>query len=244
MGQHSAPRDRPARTSAEARFRLIRTLRPALTKTQMIIGFLAVILGFGATSAIQDNQSRLVVGSSRESDLVGILDDLAQREARLRQEFVSLEADRETLLGGDDFAALSAAKARAKTLAQIAGTEPIFGPGLQITVNGKLAAVTVLDAIQELRDAGAVSIEIANASLNVRVVANTWFAESPNGVIVSGTELQLPITISVIGDSSVLSPALQIPGGLFDTVQSGGGSVVIEESLDISIKSVVPLVTN
>jgi len=244
MGQHTAPKHRPARTAAEARFRLLRSLKPAFTKTQIIIGLLFVVFGFATTSAIQDNQSTLILGSTRESDLVSILDDLAQREARLRQELISLENDREVLLGGDEYAALIAAKDRAKALAQIAGTEPISGAGITIGISGKISAIIILDAIQELRDAGALSIEISNQSLNVRVVANTWFADSPNGIIVSGLDLQLPISISVIGNSSVLGPALQIPGGLIDVVQSGGGTVIIEESANISIKSVVPLATN
>jgi uncharacterized protein YlxW (UPF0749 family) len=172
-----------------------------------------------------------------------VLDDLAQREARLRQELVALESDRETLLGGDEYAALNAAKERAKALAQIAGTEAMSGAGITITISGSLTAVTLLDAIQELRDAGAQAIEISDRDLNVRVVANTWFADSPNGVSVSGTDLQVPLTISVIGDSKVLGPALQIPGGLSDTVGAGGGSIDISERI-VSINSVVPLATS
>lgn len=244
MGQHSAPRHRPARTAADARFRLARTFRPSFSKTQATITFLFLILGFSATAAIVDNEVDTLLSGTRQSDLVGVLDNLAAREARLRQELLNLENDREILLGGDEYAALNAAKERAKALALIAGTEPAVGAGLTIEVTGALSAVTLLDAIQELRDAGAKAIEVSDVNLNVRVVANTWFADGTTGVIVSGTNLILPIRISVIGDSAVLSPALEIPGGLADTVTTGGGSVKILESESISIKSVVPLATN
>ncbi len=244
MGQHSAPRHRPARTAAEARFRLARIFKLGLSKTQLTISVLFLLLGFSTTSAIIDNEADTLLSGTRQSDLVGVLDNLAQREARLRQELVSLENDRETLLGGDEYAALNAAKERAKALALIAGTEPASGAGLTIEITGALSAVTLLDAIQELRDAGAKAIEISDANLNVRVVANTWFADGSSGLSISGTTLALPIRISVIGEAAVLSPALEIPGGLADTVTTGGGSVAITESDNISIKSVVPLATS
>jgi uncharacterized protein YlxW (UPF0749 family) len=55
--------------------------------------------------------------------------------------------------------------------------------------------------------------------------------------------LRVPIQIKVIGDATVLTPALEIPGGLVDTITSAGGTVKITESTNISIKSVVPLTT-
>lgn len=243
MGQHSAPRHRPARTAADARFRLARTFKPRMSKTQATITILFLLLGFTTTSAIIDNEADALLSGTRQSDLVGVLDNLAQREARLRQELISLENDREVLLGGDEYAALNAAKERAKALALVAGTEAVSGAGIEINITGALSSVTLLDAIQELRDAGAKAIEISDTNLNVRIVANTWFADATTGVSVSGTTLTLPIRISVIGDRTVLAPALEIPGGLVDTVTTGGGTVSLEEIENISIKSVVPLAT-
>jgi uncharacterized protein YlxW (UPF0749 family) len=77
--------------------------------------------------------------------------------------------------------------------------------------------------------------------LAVRLVANSWFADSTSGITVTGTALQVPIKISVIGDPSVLVPAVEIPGGLVDTVGSGGGEVVITESENVDISAIVPL---
>lgn len=244
MGQHSAPRHRPARTAADARFRLKSSIKPEISRTQITITAIFIVIGFTTTAAIIDNQADSVLSSTRQSDLVGVLDNLAQREARLRQELIKLESDREALLGGDEYAALNSAKDRAKALALIAGTESTSGAGINIKISGSLTAVTLLDAIQELRDAGAKAIEVADANLNVRVVANTWFADGTNGVTVSGTNLVAPLTISVIGDKTVLMPALQIPGGLVDTISTSGGQVSITDSTNIIIKSVVPLATS
>ncbi len=242
MGSHSAPRRaRPARTSEEARFRLKRTLSPQRSGTQVVITILFVALGFTLTAAVSGSANDSILANARQSDLVSLLDDLAQREARLEAENSRLEAARETLLGGDEYSALNEAKRRADALGVLAGSETIVGSGVKIDITGNLTAGTLIDAIQELRDAGATAIQISDRSLAVRLVASSWFADSDSGVTVSGTALQVPITISVIGDATVLGPALEIPGGLVDTVSSGGGIVTITESDNVDISAIVPL---
>ena len=242
MGSHSAPRRaRPARTSEEARFRLKRTLSPQRSGTQVVITILFVALGFTLTAAVSGSANDSILANARQSDLVSLLDDLAQREARLEAENSRLEAARETLLGGDEYSALNEAKRRADALGVLAGSETISGSGVKIDITGNLTAGTLIDAIQELRDAGATAIQISDRSLAVRLVASSWFADSDSGVTVSGTALQVPITISVIGDATVLGPAMEIPGGLVDTVGSGGGIVTITESDNVDISAIVPL---
>ena len=242
MGMHSAPRRaRPARTSAEARFRLRRSLSPQRSGTQVVITVLFVTLGFTLTAAVSGSANDSILANARQSDLVSLLDDLAQREARLQAENSRLENARETLLGGDEYSALNEAKRRADALGVLAGSETIIGTGIQVTISGNLTASTLIDAIQELRDAGASAIQISDRGLAVRLVANSWFADSPSGITVSGTALQVPITISVIGDPSVLIPAIEIPGGLVDTVGSGGGEVKISEGQNVDISAIVPL---
>jgi len=242
MGMHSAPRRaRPARTSAEARFRLRRSLSPQRSGTQVVITVLFVALGFTLTAAVSGTANDSILANARQSDLVSLLDDLAQREARLQAENSRLENARETLLGGDEYSALNEAKRRADALGVLAGSETIIGTGIEVSISGNLTASTLIDAIQELRDAGSSAIQISDRGLAVRLVANSWFADSPSGITVSGTALQVPITISVIGDPSVLVPAIEIPGGLVDTVGSGGGEVKITESQNVDISAIVPL---
>jgi len=242
MGSHSAPRRaRPARTSEEARFRLKRTLSPQRSGTQFVITFLFIVLGFTLTAAVSGSANDSILANARQSDLVSLLDDLAQREARLEAENSRLELARETLLGGDEYSALNEAKRRADALGVLAGSETVVGTGVQINIAGNLTAATLIDAIQELRDAGATAIQISDRGLAVRLVASSWFADSESGITVSGTALQVPVTISVIGDPSVLGPAMEIPGGLVDTVGSGGGVVTISESDNVDISAIVPL---
>jgi uncharacterized protein YlxW (UPF0749 family) len=242
MGMHSAPRRyRPARTSAEARYRLRRSLSPQRNSTQLLITVLFVILGFTLTAAIAGSRDDSILANARQSDLVSLLDDLAQREARLEAENTRLEDARETLLGGDEYSALNEAKRRADALGVLAGSEAAAGSGIEITISGNLTATTLIDALQEIRDAGATAIQISDPNLAIRLVANSWFSDSASGVTVSGTALEVPIKISVIGDPAVLKPAIEIPGGLIDTVGSGGGQVVVEENENVEITAIVPL---
>jgi uncharacterized protein YlxW (UPF0749 family) len=202
---------------------------------------LFLILGFTLTAAISANRSDAILSNARQSDLVSLLDDLAQREARLEAENSRLETARETLLGGDEYSALNEAKRRANALGVLAGSEQIIATGIEITITGNLSASTLLDAIQELRDSGAVAIQISDPELAIRIVANSWFADSTNGVTIGGTALKVPILISVIGDPAVLIPAIKIPGGLVDTVGAGGGQISIGESQSVNISATVPL---
>ena len=241
MGTHSAPRARPVRTAAEARFRLLRAVAPQRNGTQATLTVLFVLLGYALTSVITANSKDSLLVNARQSDLVSVLDDLAQRQARLQSEYDRLETARSNLLGGSKYQALNEAKRRARALSILAGTEPVSGSGVSITISGNLAAATLLDAMQELRDAGATAIQISDKDLAVRVVANTWFSDSKNGITVSDTSLHVPITIDVVGDSQVLTPAVKIPGGLQDTVGSGGGTVLVTASPDIEISAVVPI---
>jgi uncharacterized protein YlxW (UPF0749 family) len=242
MGMHSAPRRyRPARTSAEARYRLRRSLSPQRNSTQLLITVLFVILGFTLTAAIAGSRDDSILANARQSDLVSLLDDLAQREARLEAENTRLEDARETLLGGDEYSALNEAKRRADALGVLAGSEAAAGSGIEITISGNLTATTLIDALQEIRDAGATAIQISDPNLAIRLVDNSWFSDSASGVTVSGTALEVPIKISVIGDPAVLKPAIEIPGGLIDTVGSGGGQVVVEENENVEITAIVPL---
>jgi uncharacterized protein YlxW (UPF0749 family) len=207
----------------------------------VVITVLFIALGFTLTAAVSGTANDSILANARQSDLVSLLDDLAQREARLQAENSRLENARETLLGGDEYSALNEAKRRADALGVLAGSETIIGTGIEVSISGNLTASTLIDAIQELRDAGASAIQISDRGLAVRLVANSWFADSPSGITVSGTALQVPITISVIGDPSVLVPAIEIPGGLVDTVGSGGGEVKITESQNVDISAIVPL---
>ncbi len=94
-----------------------------------------------------------------------------------------------------------------------------------------VTAPLLLDTIEELRDAGAEAIQIND----IRVVANTYFSDVSGGVAVSGTPLSTPYTITAIGDSQTLASAMDIPGGVNESVRNVGGDTVVTTESDVHV---------
>ncbi|GEO89083.1 hypothetical protein AFL01nite_14100 [Aeromicrobium flavum] len=93
----------------------------------------------------------------------------------------------------------------------------------------------LLDAVQEMRDAGA---EVISLNGVARVVAQTWFLDDDAGVRVSGRVLKPPYVMEVIGDPKTLADAVTFRGGLADRVESRGGEVGVEKRQRIRITAV------
>jgi uncharacterized protein YlxW (UPF0749 family) len=229
---------RPARSVAAARRRLRRALAFRLNGAQVIIGICSALLGFGLIASSQGRSNGSVLENARAEDLIRILDDLAAREQRLASEQRELDVARERLIVGNPDAALAEARRRADALAVLAGTVPVEGTGIELVIadpSGVVDSPILLNAIQELRDAGAEAIQIGS----VRVVASTWFADDSRGVVVSGVPLRSPIRIVAIGDSATLATAMGIPGGVGDTVRTVGARITITQSEQARVRAIV-----
>jgi uncharacterized protein YlxW (UPF0749 family) len=197
-----------------------------------LIGVLLALLGFALVTQVRSNDADQGLSSDRQEDLVQILDDLDARKERLNSEVASLsEQQREISSSAQGRqAALDEAKRRADELGILAGTLPAEGPGLSIVFSGHAPASVLLDAVEELRGAGAEAMQIAGArGGTVRVVASTSFTDQGADLLVDGKRLVAPYTVVVIGDGATMSAALNIPGGVVDAVKRSGGSVSVHE---------------
>jgi uncharacterized protein YlxW (UPF0749 family) len=207
-----------------------------LSAAGAVIGLLLGLLGFALVVQLRSNATDPELATARPEDLVRILSDLDGRQDRLRQEIASLEASQRQLASGAQgrTAALEEARRRADELGILAGTLPAQGPGLQVkfVAGGEaIAASTVLDAVEELRGAGAEAMQIAGeGGRPVRVVASTYFVDARGGLVVDGAQLAGPYTLLVIGDPQTMHTALNIPGGVVDMVHQRGGNVIVQES--------------
>lgn len=221
-----------------------RTKGPNLALRRLKAGFkpsrgqaiVAVVLALVAcTAVVQVRVNRADDGyqNARREDLIAILDGLNQNNRRLESEITELEERKNTLSSSADKAqtAREQAEQQVRTLGILAGTLPAQGPGVRITLNdpeGKMTSGNLLDAIEELRDAGAEAIQI-NGS--VRVVASTDLTDDAPGVRVDGEKLVSPYVIEAIGESHNLAEAANFPGGLVSEVtgpQIGGTAEVTE----------------
>ncbi len=59
----------------------------------------------------------------------------------------------------------------------------------------------------------------------------------------SGTRLTPPYRFAVIGDSSTLATALEIPGGVADTVRTAGGRITVTRQATVLVSALQPLTT-
>jgi uncharacterized protein YlxW (UPF0749 family) len=234
------PADRPAAEETPARAttpaltgrqRLVQGLwPPRITRAQLIVALLLFGLGFGLAVQVASNSDSALRGA-RQEDLVRILDELDDRTQRLEDEKQGLEKQRDELANSSD----QAEEARRQTVEKerqlgiLAGTVAAQGPGITMTIDdtkGTVEADMLLDAIQELRAAGAEAIQVNG----VRVVANTYLTTSDKSVDVDGNKINAPYRFKVIGKPQDLEPALNIPGGVVQTLEKEQATVTVERS--------------
>ncbi|MFF7893437.1 DUF881 domain-containing protein [Streptomyces sp. NPDC007907] len=210
---------------------------PRVTRAQLIVAVLLFGLGFGlAVQVASNSDSDSALRGARQEDLVRILDELDDRTQRLEDEKQGLEKQRDELENSSD----QAEEARKQTvekerqLGVLAGTVAAQGPGITMTIEdtkGTVEADMLLDAIQELRAAGAEAIQVNG----VRVVAGTYLTDPGKGVGVDGNKINAPYRFKVIGKPQDLEPALNIPGGVVQTLEKEQATVTIERSTDILV---------
>ncbi|CAL9380823.1 DUF881 domain-containing protein [Streptomyces sp. enrichment culture] len=215
------------------RQRLVKGLwPPRVSRAQLIVAVLLFGLGFGLAIQVASNSDGdSALRGARQEDLVRILDELDDRTQRLEDEKRGLEKQRDELENSSD----QAEEARRQTIEKerqlgvLAGTVAAQGPGITMTIDdtkGTVEADMLLDAIQELRAAGAEAIQVNG----VRVVAGTYLTDSDDGVSVDGNKINAPYRFKVIGKPQDLEPALNIPGGVVQTLEKEQATVTVERS--------------
>ena len=209
-----------------------------------LIGVLTLLLGFAFAVQVRNVGNDQALSGAREEDLVRILDDLNAREERLREQISDQRTALQQLTSSDSQSAtaLEEARKRAEAIGILNGTVPAQGPGLTMTIRDPDDAVRVadiLDAIQELRGAGAETMQIDG----VRVGVSTAVTGDPGGLMIDGRPINTPYEFVVIGDPQNMETAMNIPGGVVPRINSRGGSVTIEPADEVVVDALRPLDT-
>ena len=208
-------------------------------RSQLVFGalgaLLCVLLGVAIVTQVRQNESGDSLETARPADLLVLLDSLQQREAALNTEVADLQRTLSSLQasGSSDQAAIENARTRLAALSILIGTVPATGPGVTLTIEDTapgLAPETMLDVINELRNAGAEAIEIRGGQSAVRVGVDTWVRGTPGALVVDGQTLNPPYIVVAIGDPPTLAAAMNIPGGAMDSVERVGGTMVVQQS--------------
>ena len=209
-----------------------------------LIGVLTLLLGFAFAVQVRAVGEDQEYAGAREEDLVRILDDLNAREERLRDQIADQRSALQDLTSSDSQSAtaLEEARARAEAIGILNGTIAAQGPGLVITIRDPDEAVRVsdvLDAIQELRGAGAETMQIDG----VRVGVSTAITGTPGELLVDGRPITAPYEFVVIGEPESMQTALNIPGGVVQDLTRQGATVDIAPAEQVVVDALRPLDT-
>ncbi|WP_154402069.1 DUF881 domain-containing protein [Ornithinimicrobium cavernae] len=213
--------------------RLGRLVRPRLSTGNVLAALMTLAVGFALVTQVQAAND-VALDELRETDLIALLDDVSERADTLEAEIRLLESDKRALEQGSGTEAAEAALTRLTSHQILAGTVPVEGPGVTMTVEAREGGFTptmMIDLMQELRNAGAEAIQIGA----VRVVATSWIGIEDGTLLVDGQRVEAPFRIVAIGDPHTLSGAMAIPGGFTDSVRGIGGNVQVVEGEQLVI---------
>ncbi|HVD79627.1 MAG TPA: DUF881 domain-containing protein [Propionibacteriaceae bacterium] len=208
---------------------------------QILAAIILFIVGVAGAMQIHVNTADDAYASARREDLIQLLDGLSAESRRLEGEIAQLEQTRSNLQSGADTqrVARSEAERHLTELSILAGTSPAAGQGIRMRIADPKAAVdarVLLDAVEEMRDAGAEVIEVNNT---IRVVGSTWFGSDARGLLIDGKLVSRPITLEVIGEPHSLEEAARFRGGIVSEITGPriGGQVQIEQEDRVVIES-------
>jgi uncharacterized protein YlxW (UPF0749 family) len=207
-----------------------------------LIGVLTLLLGFAFAVQVRTNDQDTQLAGAREEDLVRILDTLNAQEERLRLQIADQRSALEQLTNSDSqsAAALQEARQRAESIGILNGTLAAQGPGLRMVIRdpeGEVRVADVLDAIQELRGAGAETMQIDG----VRIGVSSAVTGDAGALQIDGQDISAPYEVLVIGSPHNLETAMNIPGGVVQRISGRGGSVDITQSQQIVVDALRPL---
>lgn len=233
----SAPPTPPEAPEQTGRQRLAAGLwPPRASRAQLIVALLLFVLGLGLAIQVRSNSDESALRGARQEDLVRILDELDGRTKRLEDEKQRLEDQRKELESSSN----QAEEARKQTVEKerqlgiLAGTVAAQGPGITLKITdptGQVQSDQLLDTLQELRAAGAEAIQINGT----RIVAGTYFSDEDGGVAIDGKKITQPYEFKVIGKPQDLEPALNIPGGVVQTLEKEQAAVAVTRSAKIVV---------
>lgn len=221
------------------RQRIIAGLRRP-SRSQIVVGLLLGVLGFAAVTQVRITETDDTYSGLREQELIDILSALAGTRQRAEEELDELEQTRDELR--DDTsrqrAALEQAQEDVDELNILAGRVPVTGPGIRVTIveeTGRVTLSSLLDTIQELRTVGAEAMQLNGT---VRIVARTSFEETVGGFLVDGELVEAPYVLDVIGEPTVLAPALEFRLGPKAQLLEDGATIEIDERTSLDIEAV------
>ena len=200
-----------------------------------------LLLGFAVVTQVRQTQ-QTGLSALRQDDLVNVLDDVNQRETRLEDEARQLQATQQRLQSGSNSsqAALQAAQSRLDTLGILTGTKPANRPRHPADHHRPRRQGRpprrCWTRSRSCATPGPRRSRSARSGWWPARRSSTAPEAAPPGIAVDGTLLHAPYVVLAIGDPQTLQAALDIPGGVLETLQGQGadGNVTSEQQVQIT----------
>jgi uncharacterized protein YlxW (UPF0749 family) len=179
-------------------------------RNQLTISLVACLLGLLVVVQLRTQQAAPGLAGLSAQDLTLLVANLNTRNDQLRKELAGVDRELTELRESQSRGETSVDQIRGD-LARIrgwAGLDPVFGPGISVTIEGGLPGGAVEDLLNELRNAGAEAIGIGG----IRIVPGT-VVSGADGATVDGTVLPQPFEIRAIGSPETLTGSLTRVGG-------------------------------
>lgn len=208
-------------------------LRPS--RSQVIVAVLLAVVGFAAIVQMRTTAEDDTYAGYREQDLIDLLAGIAGTTQRAEVEIERLEQTRDDLRSTTTArtTALEEAQREARVLEVLAGTVPVTGPGIRVTITedeGEIDASDLVNMVQELRGGNAEAIEINDS---VRLIGSSWIIDDGAGsVIVDDVELAPPYVFEVIGPPTTLAGAMSFHEGPTAVLERDDAATVEVDELD------------
>jgi uncharacterized protein YlxW (UPF0749 family) len=140
-----------------------------------------------------------------------LISNLVEGNARLRQEVTQLGAQVANYRGATSQARVQAMLDELERIKLFTGAVEVFGPGVQVTLDGPVSVLDLQDLLNELRNAGAEALALNER----RIIVSSVIAPTADGdIAVDGVGIRRPYLFVAIGDPATLETALLRPGGL------------------------------
>ena len=179
----------------------------------MQVGALGLVVGILAVTQFR-TQSNIVKALQSESPVnqAQAISNLLEANAALDQEVRSLEQQLAKYSQGLDRSGLEALVADLNRLKVVNGLVEVWGPGVEVSVEGRIQPEEAQDIINELRNAGAEALSLNGQRLVA--ASNVSQTEDRETLLVDGAALTPPYTFGAIGDVQTMEVALERKGGI------------------------------
>jgi uncharacterized protein YlxW (UPF0749 family) len=196
-------------------------VRKSLVWKILVLAAAATVSFFAVSELSEEDGFEEQLQAESEGDLARILSSLSSESSALQDELAALKVQLATLQSSSAEQGTVSAEVQAQlnSLQVLAGTVPVTGPGIELVITDPGTEVTydvLVDAVQELRDAGAESIAV-NGS---RVGVSSAFTAGEGRILLDNVPLPVPYDIDAIGPAETMEGGLNIPGGAIDSLQA------------------------